>query len=174
MDISLFPPLYAKKKEEELNEYVLAQTKEASAIGEEFTQEFSKKRAAIEKKYRFVDEDFGSYFKTMLVVYAVLFGLAGAIGGPFIIFAANGAPENAFLAVLLGLLGVVGGAIGGALGSFAAIMFTSLFTLALSPILYFLIYRPIAIKRLAKMKILYGQQLIQRVLHVNMAREFIQ
>lgn len=152
MDISLFPPLYAKKKEEELNEYVLAQTKEASAIGEEFTQEFSKKRAAIEKKYRFVDEDFGSYFKTMLVVYAILFAIVGAIGGPFLMFAANGTPDNIFLCILLAILGSVGGAIGGALGSFAAIMFTSLFTLALSPILYFLIYRPIAIKRLANMR----------------------
>ena len=151
MDISLFPPLYAKKKEEELNEYVLAQTKEAAAIVEGLTQAFSEKRAAVEKKYRFVEDGFGTYFKTMLVVFAILFGLAGAIGGPCLIFTVNGTPENALLCVLFVLLGVIGGAIGGALGSFAAIMFTSLFTLALSPVLYFLVYRPITNKRLKNM-----------------------
>ncbi len=151
MDISLFPPLYAKQKEEELNEYVLSQTKEAAAIVEEFTELYREKRAAVEKKYRFVDDDFGSYIKTMLVIFAFLFGIGGAIGGPFLFFVVNGTPDSIFLIILFSLLGVVGGAIGGALSSLAAIMFTLLFSVVLSPILYFLIYRPIANKRLNNM-----------------------
>ena len=141
-DFSLFPTLFAKKKQEELDAYTQEQTRQLQLAERDCADAAEAKRAAVNKKYPYKDDGFFSYLKSMAIVYAVLFGIVGMILGPIIAFADKGMPDDILLIILYIIGGVVFGAIGGALASVAGIIPLAGLSCILSPILYFLIYRP--------------------------------
>ena len=147
MDFSLFPPLFAKQKENELNAYIENQTKEADAICEGFRQGCQEKMQKLDKRYRFIDDGFGSYLKAMYIVYACIFAVVGLFLGPVIANASGGFPDNIALAILYAIGTGIVGAVTGALCTLAGILPLLFFSVILSPIAYFLIYRPVCNRR---------------------------
>ena len=147
MEISLFPPLFAKQKEAELNEYIQSQTKEANAVCEDLKKSYQEKMQKLDKKYRFVDDGFGTYLKTMLIVYACIFAAVGLFVGPLIMNASGSMPESIALVILYNIGAAIIGAITGALCTLAGILPLLFFSIVISPIAYFLIYKPVCNRR---------------------------
>ncbi len=156
MDFTLFPEAFAIQKREEHDRFKRERDAAMYAECQPVRQACDKKIQKLKNKF-YIYDDYVTYLKAMALVYTALLVVAGMIFGPVLILNMHGSEAEGFGLVLLAILGVLGGAVVGALGGVACCVTTVPVSVIISPIFFFIfraVVNAINNKREKKMRLL--------------------
>ena len=140
MECSIFPSLFEKKKQEELQKYTDAREREFADAKNALSLKYATRFKRAGSGWTRGDVCYFDYWKSMYYLFLIIFAFIGAVIGP-IASLDYIAPEQLIGKILAILLGILAGILVGALGCIISgtIPFTILI-IVISPIVYFVIY----------------------------------